>query len=209
LRIGSDYKQNPGLNKRSFIANNRESIYHEKLSAIIPAQTQSLLNHDTKASASTMSIPQLAMADFTPSASLIRNTVHQIKTFLFAGQDTAATLIQWLCYEMFKNPEVSYCLHEEHNLAFGPGASAADMLNQPDEADRILASRLPYTTAVVKETLRLHPPAATTRPIPADTEFEIEIDHKLVHTDGLRVYPSQWLGDLRLKRPFIHARTAA
>lgn len=83
---------------------------------------------------------------------------------------------------------------KEHDLVFGPGASsAADMLSQPGEADRILASRLPYTTAVVKETLRLHPPAATARPIPADTEFKVEIDHKPVLTDGLRVYPSQWL----------------
>jgi cytochrome P450 len=67
------------------------------------------------------------------------------------------------------------------------------MLSQPGEADRIFASRLPYTTAVVEETLRLHPPAAAAHPIPADTEFEVEIDHKPVRTDGLRVYPSQRL----------------
>ena len=58
------------------MANNRESIYDEKLSAIIPTQMQSLLNHDTKASASTRSIAQLAMSDVTPSASLVCNTVH-------------------------------------------------------------------------------------------------------------------------------------
>jgi cytochrome P450 len=66
--------------------------------------------------------------------------VHQIKTFLLAGQDTAATLVQWLCYEMYKNPEVSYYLREERDLAFGSGAfSAGDMLSQPGKADRILA----------------------------------------------------------------------
>src|ERR1700722_3849135 len=67
------------------------------------------------------------------------------------------------------------------------------MPNQPGEADRILASWLPYTTAVVKETLRLHPLAATARLIPADTEFEVEIDHKPVRIDGLQVHQSQWL----------------
>lgn len=95
----------------------------------------SLLNHDTKASASTRSVAQLAMAGVTFSASLVCNTVHQTNTFLFAGQGTAATLAQWLCYEMYKNPEVSYRLREEHDLAFSPGASsAADMLSQPSQA---------------------------------------------------------------------------
>jgi hypothetical protein len=48
---------------------------------------------------------------------------------------------------MYKNLEVSYHLREEHDLAFGPGtSSAADMLSQPSEADRIFASQLPYTT---------------------------------------------------------------
>jgi hypothetical protein len=93
---------------------------------------QSLLNHDTKASASTRSIAQSAIADITPSAPLVRNTVHQIKTFLFAGQDTTAHPVQWLRLQNIQEPEVSYRLREEHDLVFGPGASsAADMLSQP------------------------------------------------------------------------------
>lgn len=78
------------------------------------------------------------MTDVTPSASLACNTV---QTFLFARQDTTTTLAQWLCYEMYKNPEVAYRLRGEHDRIFGPGASsAADMLSQPGEAHRILAS---------------------------------------------------------------------
>lgn len=155
---------------------------------------QSLLHQDAKSSAGTRSIAQLAMADITPSASLVRNTVHQIKTFLFAGQDTTATLVQWLCYEMYKNPAVLSRLREEHDHVFGPGASsAADILSQPGEADRILGSQLPYTTATVKETLRLHPPAATARLLPTGTDFEVEINGKPTGIDGLRVYPCQWL----------------
>jgi cytochrome P450 len=172
----------------------QHSVYDKKLSAIISAQMQSLLQHDTKSSTSTRSIAQLAMANVPPSPSLVRNTVHQIKTFLFAGQDTTATLVQWLCYELSKNPEILSRLREEHDLVFGPNAfSAGDMLSQPGEADRILASQLPYTTAVVKETLRLHPPAATARLCPTGTDFEVEINGKPTRVDGLRVYPSQWL----------------
>jgi cytochrome P450 len=156
---------------------------------------QSLLSHDTKSSAGTRSIAQLAMTDVPPSASLVRNTVHQIKTFLFAGQDTTATLVQWLCYEMYRNPEAVSRLRDEHDLVFGAGASssAGDILSRPGEADRILGSQLPYTTAMVKETLRLHPPAATARLLPAETEFEVEINGKPTRIDGLRAYPCQWL----------------
>lgn len=58
----------------------------------VPVQIQTLLNHDTKASVSTRSVAQLAMANVRPSASLVLNTAVQVKAFLFAGQDTTATL---------------------------------------------------------------------------------------------------------------------
>ena len=169
-----------------------EYVFDKKLSAIISAQMQTL--QDTTKATSTKSIAQLAMVDISPSPSLVLNTVHQIKTFLFAGQDTTATLVQWLCYELCKSPTVSSQLRQEHNSIFGPGASsAAHMLATPGEADRILGSQLPYTTAVVKETLRLHPPAATARLIPPGSNFEIEVNGKSINVDGLRIYPSQWL----------------
>lgn len=155
---------------------------------------QSLLHHDAKSSAGTRSIAQLAMTNLPPSASLVRNTVHQIKTFLFAGQDTTATLVQWLCYEMYKHPETVSRLREEHDLVFGPDPSSAGaILSQPGEADRILGSQLPYTTAMVKETLRLHPPAGTARFLPPGTGFEVEINGKPTRIEGLRIYPCQWL----------------
>ena len=92
---------------------------------------QSLLFQGAKSSAGTRSIAQLAMTNVTPSASLIRNTVHQIKTFLFADQDTTATLVQCICYEMYKNPSVISRLREEQDLVFGPSAlSAGDLLSQ-------------------------------------------------------------------------------
>jgi len=74
---------------------------------------------------------------------------------------------------MYKNLEVSYRLREEHDLAFGPGASSAvDMLSKPGEADRILASRLPYANRCRQ----------------GDTPLA---SNKPVRIDRLRVYPSQ------------------
>lgn len=196
-----------------------EYVFDKKLSAIISAQMNSLQHTQdtdsdnnattttTKSSSSspTKSIAQLAMATLPPSSDLVRNTVHQIKTFLFAGQDTTATLVQWLCYEMYQSPAVLAQLRAEHDAVFGTSSpfSAATVLSELGEADRILGSQLPYTTAVVKEALRLHPPAATARYVPPETPFEIDIEvrnpttgkttTKSVDISGLRIYPSQWL----------------
>ena len=86
-------------------------------------------------------------------------------------------------------------------------------------ADRILGTMLPYTTAVVKEGLRLHPPAGTTRHVPDEAEggkpVTIEFDRKdtlegmngaphgtskagpgstlAFQVNGLRIYPCHWL----------------
>jgi cytochrome P450 len=172
------------------------------------------------------SITRLAISGMTPSKALIRNTVSQIKSFLFAGQDTTATLIQWLCFELSKagwaegHAAILEKLVAEHDAVFGKTAEdpfhALDVLGREDEqgrrdAEAILGSKLPYTTAFIKETLRLHPPASTARYIP-----EISAEHptpvtvtigggrkddgdggseaeKEVAINGLRVYCVQYL----------------
>jgi cytochrome P450 len=178
-----------------------EQIFDRKLTAIVAAQMKEMAE-DPKSSAK--SITQLAVAGMPPSAKLIRSCVHQIKSFLFAGQDTTATLIQWLCYEMSKSRHtpthaaILSQMRSEHTSVFGPDPfSAIPTLSQPGVADTILGSKLPYTTAFIKETLRLHPPAATARMVPeADAHtpgLEIEINGKLTRVDGLRIYPAQYL----------------
>jgi len=138
------------------------------------------------------------MAGLAPSSALIRNTVHQVKTFLFAGQDTTATLIQWLCWELARHPGVLSQLRAEHDAAFGPGPGSAEEVlgGRTEEAERILGVCLPYTTAVIKETLRLHPPGATVRQLPAGSsgaEIDVDGSGRPVACDGLRVYVNQWL----------------
>ena len=75
--------------------------------------------------------------------------------------------------------------------------SALDVLEQPDQSEQILGDKLPYTTAFVKETLRLHPPAGTARLPPTASArsppYTIDIDGKPTRIDGLRVYPCHWL----------------
>ncbi|KUJ06776.1 cytochrome P450 [Mollisia scopiformis] len=62
--------------------------------------------------------------------------IDQMKTFLFAGHDTS-----------------------KHDEVFGDIGSTAEKL----KTDSKLLNELPYTTAVIKETLRLYTPASTAR----------------------------------------------
>lgn len=70
---------------------------------------------------------------------------------IFRGTDTTAILTEWIMAEMVLHPEIQRKVQFELDSVFPTGicncASFENML-----------SRLPYLKAVVKETLRLHPP---------------------------------------------------
>lgn len=148
-------------------------------------------------------IMQLAVSGLSPDKALIRNCVDQIKTFLFAGQDTTATLIQWLCYELSKASHSSHHaavlarLRQEHDIVFGPQPfSAPKKISSlaSAESESILTSKLPYTTAFIKETLRLHPPAATVRAVPWEAaSLSLPLPTHSVSIAGLQIYPSLYL----------------
>ncbi|MBA0723124.1 hypothetical protein Golax_003733 [Gossypium laxum] len=66
---------------------------------------------------------------------------------IFRGTDTTALLTEWIVAELVLNPEIQSKLHQELVVAVGDkSVTDADVAN------------LPYLQAVVKETLRLHPP---------------------------------------------------
>ena len=181
-----------------------EWIADKELYASLSQKLAQDRNQPKKQASSAKAIVQLALADLTPTPALLRNTVAQVKSFLFAGQDTTATLIQWLCYELSKadyddrSRAIADKLQAEHDSVFGPGAfSAFDVLEQPGRAEELLGDKVPYTTAFVKETLRIHPPAGTARLIPEASKtappFSVDIDGKPTRIDGLRIYNCQWL----------------
>ncbi len=172
------------------------------------------LKQQAATEAKSRSITQLALEGMEPTPALIRNTVSQLKSFLFAGQDTTATLIQWICYELSKathsNCHATFLknLTDEHDRVFGPDPwSALDALSDPHLSESTLGDKIPYTTAWVKETLRLHPPAGTARYVPqtspTNPPFDIDMpiyDPKTKKTsmvstrlNGLRIYICQHL----------------
>ena len=84
----------------------------------------------------------------------------QIRTFIFAGHDTSSSTLCY-CYHLLSlHPHVRSRLVEEHNKILGPSLEQA----APQIAENPhLLNQLPYTVAVIKETLRLYPPASSTR----------------------------------------------
>ena len=87
----------------------------------------------------------------------------QMRTFLFAGSDTTGSTLTWICYYLQQDVNRS-CLQrirEEHDTVFGKhtvGDEGRLMSENPG-----LLSDLKYTTAVIKEALRLRPPASSAR----------------------------------------------
>ncbi len=181
-----------------------EWLFDRELYKLLEQKLQQEELQPKKKDGSAKAIVQLALAGLDPSPALLRNTVAQIKSFLFAGQDTTASLIQWLTYELSRanhnerSREIVRKLEAEHDKVFGPGAySALELLHQPGQAEELLGSKVPYTTAFIKETLRLHPPAGTARAIP-DVSPTIppifaDIEGKHAQLNGVKVYHCQWL----------------
>jgi cytochrome P450 len=84
----------------------------------------------------------------------------QIRLFLFVGHDSTAATIVYSLYLLSKYPEAMKRVRKEHEEVFGTDVSR---LPETIKANPHLTNRLPFTTAVIKETLRLFPPAASFR----------------------------------------------
>jgi cytochrome P450 / NADPH-cytochrome P450 reductase len=79
------------------------------------------------------------------------NIRYQINTFLIAGHETTSGLLSYTLYELIKHPEVLKKAYEEVDRVFGPDVDARPTYQQ--------VTQLTYVTQVLKESLRLWPPA--------------------------------------------------
>ena len=120
----------------------------------------------------------------------------QVVTFLFAGHETTAQALTWAFHLLAENPGVETELHRE--LDRSPSLDAND---------------LPYARAVVRETLRLYPPAwfltreTTAATVVAGTSVPtrtmVFVSPWTLHRDGRRwpeperFRPERWLGEER------------
>jgi hypothetical protein len=85
-----------------------------------------------------------------------RSRLAEIPTFILAGHETTATAISWALFELAQQPAFQLRLCEElRTLVLPCGARG----NEPLDADALgELDRLPLLDAVVRETMRFHPP---------------------------------------------------
>jgi len=89
-----------------------------------------------------------------------RYATDQMKTFLFAGHDTTSSTICWCYHLLSKNREHLTLVLDEHRDIFGPDfEDTARLLREKPQ----LINKLEYTSAVIKESLRLFPAASSLR----------------------------------------------
>ncbi|ERN14975.1 hypothetical protein AMTR_s00032p00219670 [Amborella trichopoda] len=81
-----------------------------------------------------------------------------------AGSDTTATTLEWAMAELLHNPEKMAAAKQELK------ENIAGSMHTVQESD---LGRLPYLQAVVKETLRLHPPVPLLLPHRADVTVKV------------------------------------
>ncbi len=79
------------------------------------------------------------------------NIRYQINTFLIAGHETTSGLLSCTLYALLKHPEVLKKAYEEVDRVLGPDVDARPTYQQ--------VTQLTYITQVLKEALRLWPPA--------------------------------------------------
>lgn len=112
--------------------------------------------------------------------------IANVKTFVFAGHDTTSSTITYAFYYLSKTPSALSQIRAEHDSVFGPDPStAAQRLKESPH----LLNNLPYTTAVIKEVLRIQPPASTVRLGSKGFFLHDPKTGELVHTEGLMLWP--------------------
>jgi len=90
------------------------------------------------------------------------NIRYQINTFLIAGHETTSGLLSCTLYALLKHPDVLKKAYEEVDRVLGPDTDVRPTYQQ--------VTQLTYITQILKEALRLWPPAAGLRIAPLQDE---------------------------------------
>ncbi|KAL2893557.1 Cytochrome P450 76AD1 [Bienertia sinuspersici] len=91
------------------------------------------------------------------------DTKHLLMDFFTAGTDTTSSTLEWAMTKLLRSPEKMAKVQAELEQVIGKNG----VLGESD------ISKLPYLQAIVKETLRMHPPTVFLIPRKADNDVEL------------------------------------
>ncbi|KAL8828580.1 MAG: hypothetical protein Q9170_006540 [Blastenia crenularia] len=113
-----------------------------------------------------------------------RSAIDQFKTFLFAGHDTTSSAACYIVHLLNQHPKALERVRQEYDEVFGlDTAKTAQIITDGPH----LLNRLPYSMAVIKEVLRLRPPASSVRE--GERGVIIDYEGKQYPTEGFMVWP--------------------
>lgn len=120
----------------------------------------------------------------TVDATFKNFAMSQIKLFLFSGHDTTSSSICYIFYVLSLNPSELGRVCAEHDEILGSDLDkTASLITQ----DPFLLNQLPYTLAVIKETLRMYPAVSSARA--GEPGFNVTDDQgRQFPTDGFLVW---------------------
>ncbi|KAF5638108.1 sterigmatocystin biosynthesis protein [Fusarium sp. NRRL 52700] len=134
---------------------------HNQLQPLIEAQLQ---NHERSEGPKTVNGLAIRMymkkygsqgtSGGTTDSEFLDVIIENLKIFLFAGHDTTASTLCFAYNYVYQYPEVLAKLRLEHDAVLGTDMSGA---TRKISETPILLNQLSYTTAIIKETLRLEP----------------------------------------------------
>ncbi|KAI3837282.1 hypothetical protein MKW92_019274 [Papaver armeniacum] len=159
---------------------NHFGVLHEVFDRIIDQKLSASESTETKSSTSG---DLLDMILDPCSANGIELQRHDIKALLLdffaAGTDTASSTVEWAMAELLRNPSKMELAQQELSNIIGKDRHV-------EESDIF---RLPYLQAIVKETLRLHPPGPFL--VPHKAEIDVKF-HDFIIPKGTQILVNAW-----------------
>lgn len=190
-KLGSTYRS--GNTSWRLLLPIQRKILSRQLSTLIKEQIAHKFEEQSSSKKPPRSVLALSLAEthkLTPE--VLDRICDQLKTFLFAGHDTTSITLQWAFYELSRTPHVLRLVCMELDDIFGPDTSPSLVRKQILEHGQEVLQRMSYTSAVLKEILRLYPPAATARFSDPKTGLTARLPNgQDVCLDGLMLYNCQ------------------